>query len=82
MTFDADTKVSQFDYCAFSKSGLKSMHIPSSVEVIRESCFFLCGWLESATFDSDTGVSPFDRWHRSGHPTLTELLVGMPFLFQ
>jgi hypothetical protein len=39
VTFDSDTKVWRFDRFAFSESGLTSIHIPSSTEVICKSCF-------------------------------------------
>jgi hypothetical protein len=68
VTFDPDTKVSRFDPYAFCKSGLTSIHIPSSVEVISKYCFSKCKSLASVTFDSDTKVSQFDghAFRRSG----------------
>jgi hypothetical protein len=61
VTFDSNSKMSRFDVCAFSWSGLTSIYIPSLVEVICESCFSQCKSLVSVTFDSDIKVSPFDR---------------------
>jgi hypothetical protein len=39
VTFDADTTMSRFDRYAFCRSGLASIHIPSSLKVIGECCF-------------------------------------------
>jgi hypothetical protein len=62
VTFDPDTKVSRFDGNAFCRSGLSSIHIHSSVEVICESCFCACKSLASVTFNSGTKVSRFDDY--------------------
>jgi hypothetical protein len=45
----------------FSKTGLASIHIPSSVEVICEYCFFECRSLASVRSDSDAKVSRFEN---------------------
>jgi hypothetical protein len=39
VAFDSDTEVSRFHAHAFCESGLTSIHILSSVEVIYEHCF-------------------------------------------
>jgi hypothetical protein len=69
VTFDADTKVSRFEGSAFSKSGLTSIHIPSSVEMTCESCFSECKSLASVTHDPDSKL----------RPTLSGLLAGVLF---
>jgi hypothetical protein len=62
VAFDPDTKISRFEGDAFSWSGLTLIHIPSSVEVICESCFCGCKSLASITFDADTKVSRFESY--------------------
>jgi predicted DsbA family dithiol-disulfide isomerase len=49
-------------FAAFSDSGLASIHISSSVEVICEACFRGCKSLASVTFDSNTKISRFDGY--------------------
>jgi hypothetical protein len=69
VTFDSDTKVSRFDDHAFGESGLTSIHIPSSVEVICEDCFSKCKSLASVTHDPDSKL----------RPTLPDLFAGLCF---
>jgi hypothetical protein len=71
VTFDSDTKVWQFDRYAFCESGLTSIHIPSSVQVICEGCFLGCQSLASVKHDP----------HSKLNPTLSALLTGRPLSF-
>jgi hypothetical protein len=43
------------------KSGLRSIHLPGSLEVICESCFFLCYLFASVTFDSLSRLQRIER---------------------
>jgi hypothetical protein len=61
VTFDAESKLSRLERCAFCASGLPSIHIPSSVEVIYEGCFFECRSLLSVTFDAQSKLSRLER---------------------
>jgi hypothetical protein len=72
VTFDSDIKVSRFDRIAFYDSGLTSIHIPSSVEMICESCFYKCKSLASVTHDPDSKL----------HPALSDLLSGVPLSYR
>jgi hypothetical protein len=62
VTFDRDRKVLRFDFSAFSSSGLTSIQIPSSIEVVCEGCFSQCALFASGTFDADRKVSRFNRY--------------------
>jgi hypothetical protein len=52
ITFEANSRLSRLEKTAFFQSGLRSLHVPASVEVICESCFCECSSLTSVTFDS------------------------------
>jgi hypothetical protein len=60
LTFDADTEISRFDGDVSSLNGLISIHIPSTVEVICEGCFWQRELRTSVTFDFDTKVLQFN----------------------
>jgi hypothetical protein len=52
--FENDSKLIRIDESAFSHSGLKSIIIPSSVEILCQSCFRYCRSLESIIFENDS----------------------------
>jgi hypothetical protein len=51
ITFECDSRLSRIERDGFSRSGLRSIHLPASVEVICESCFDDCESLVSITID-------------------------------
>jgi hypothetical protein len=53
----SDSKLSQIERDAFCESGLTSIHLPASVEVICERSFFGCTLLTSISFESRSPIS-------------------------
>jgi hypothetical protein len=52
--FDNGSNLIRIEESAFSSSGLKSIVIPSSVEILGKSCFGHCQSLESIIFENDS----------------------------
>jgi hypothetical protein len=57
ITFEPDSQLSELAQEAFRESGLTSIHLPASVTVIGESCFYHCGSLVSITFEPGSQLS-------------------------
>jgi hypothetical protein len=55
--FESDSKLRRLWTGAFSASGLISVFIPSSVEVIGSGCFSWCKSLISIIFESGSGIT-------------------------
>jgi hypothetical protein len=66
VAFESDLKLQRIEKSAFPQSGLTSIHIPASVEVLCERCFSDCESLTSVTFElhsklREVGVNSFVR---------------------
>jgi hypothetical protein len=58
VTFETGSKLSRIDLYAFLHcSSLSSICIPSSVEMLGESCFFGCEGLSNVTFEPGSQFS-------------------------
>jgi hypothetical protein len=68
ITIETGSQLSEFAKEAFHGSVVTLIHLPASVTVIGESCFYGCGLLASITFDP---VSEFRASER-------DLLAGLP----
>jgi phage protein U len=62
VTFDANSRLSRLEKEAFCGSGLQSIHLPGSLEVICGSCFSSCRSLSSVTFDSLSKLKRIERY--------------------
>jgi hypothetical protein len=85
--FEANSRMSRLEKETFSRSGLKSIHIPWSVEVICKSCFSLRKSHESITFEANSRLSHLDdrAFYKSGLysiriPRLVEVTVNHVFV--
>jgi hypothetical protein len=72
VVFHPDSRLSQIDRRVFYRSGLTAVHLPASIEVIGESCFYSCGSLTSVTFDAGSRLSRIesDAFASSGVQTV------------
>jgi hypothetical protein len=52
--FETGAKLQRIEELVFAKGGLKSIVVPSSIEVLCESCFSGCEALSPITFQSDS----------------------------
>jgi hypothetical protein len=66
--FESGSQLSELGKWTFVSSRLASIHLPASVTVIGERCFYHCRSLASITFDS---ASPSRR-------NAADLLAGRP----
>jgi hypothetical protein len=62
ISFESNSKLSRIEGSAFSESGLRSIHLPASLEVICESCFSHCKSLESISFAPNSKLSRIEGW--------------------
>jgi hypothetical protein len=60
-TFESDSYLQSIEESAFSESGLQSIIIPSSVEILCKSCFERCRSLSSITFESDSHLQRIEE---------------------
>jgi hypothetical protein len=60
VTSCGDSRLSRIEQAALASTGLKSIHFPSSIELIGQRCFW-SSRLQSVTFDRDSTLSPFDK---------------------
>jgi hypothetical protein len=61
VTFDANSQLSHLEQFAFRESGLQSIHLPGSLEVICESCFSSYTSLVYVIFDANSRLSRPDK---------------------
>jgi hypothetical protein len=61
VTFESGSPLGRIEESAFSKSGLKSILIPSSVTVVGKRTFGRCKSLESATFESGSRLEQIEE---------------------
>jgi hypothetical protein len=66
--------LSRLETEAFSESGLQSIHLSASLEVIGETCFGLCSSLESITIDPLSKLQRIED-HAFAFTALTELRI-------
>jgi hypothetical protein len=61
VTFESNSKLHRIDESAFGWSGLKTIEIPASVEVVCKSCFYECKSLTSVTFESNSKLQRIEE---------------------
>jgi hypothetical protein len=61
VTFDPGSKLKEIGMCAFNECALKSIRIPSTIEVIGPGCFYCCQFLCEVTFESDSELKEIGR---------------------
>jgi hypothetical protein len=59
--FDPNSRLSRIKKDAFFKSGMQSIHLPGSLEMIGELCFSSCKSLTSVTFDANSRLSRLEK---------------------
>jgi hypothetical protein len=62
VTFEAGSVLWEIEEFAFGKSGLKSIAIPTAVEVGGKNAFFYCIWLESVTFEASSVLEEIEEY--------------------
>jgi hypothetical protein len=60
--FEERSRLEKIESKAFSRSGLKSIVIPSSVLVLEESCFAHCHCLTQVTFENGSGLRRIEEY--------------------
>lgn len=70
LTFHSASQLSRVEGVAFFRRGLRSIHLPASVELICDGCFHDCASLESISFDCPSKLSRIERkaFVRNGEP--------------
>jgi hypothetical protein len=61
VTFESNSKLQRIDESAFQGSGLKTIDVPASVEVVCKSCFSECKSLTLVTFESNSKLQRIDE---------------------
>jgi hypothetical protein len=69
-----NSKLNRIEKYAFAESGLTSIQVPASVEVLCEKCFFKCNSLPSVTFEEDSKLHRIEEY-AFGESALTALLL-------
>jgi hypothetical protein len=76
VSFEADSRVRRIGDHAFDGSrALRSIVIPSTVEMLGESCFSGCTRLSTVSFEPNSRLSAIGRWAFDGCSTLTTVWV-------
>jgi hypothetical protein len=58
--FESTSRVSRIERAAFSRSWLRAIHLPRSIEEIYESSFHKCTSLVSVTFDVNSRLQQIE----------------------
>jgi hypothetical protein len=74
VVFEREFTIDNLGKKVFSKTDLKFVQIPASVEVLGESCFWECRSLSSVRFETGSRLSRIEGWafHQTG---LVELVI-------
>jgi hypothetical protein len=60
----------------FSKTSLRSVALPRSVEILGEECFLECGLLSSVTIESESKLSRIENWAFAGSRLLEIVILA------
>jgi hypothetical protein len=73
VTFEAGSALREIGENTFGESGLKSIVIPTSVEVIGNRAFQKCEWLASVTFEAESNMRAVGDSAFEGCPCISGL---------